>query len=129
MPNTNPLSAVELACVTDDPFDMFLVENQAQLDALAGCEAIESDLVIVPFESPDFSPLASLRRVAGRFELGTMAARGNAPEDWFERLTQLIADGWIDSLDGFQALEPVGNLKLVGIGVPSLEPLSNHCAS
>lgn len=123
--NTSPLSAVELACVPDAPFDTFLVQDQAELDALAGCEAIDTDLVIAPFENPDFSPLASLRRVGGRLELGTLAARGNTPEGWFDRVTQLIADGWIDSLDAFQALEQVGNLKLVGLDVPSLEGLSN----
>src|SRR5262245_59057885 len=46
------------------------VENQSQLEQLAGCEEVGGDLLIERFEGADLSPLASLRAVEGGLVLG-----------------------------------------------------------
>src|SRR5688572_7660918 len=62
------------------------VANQAELDALTGCEEIQ-ELRIVPFADIDLTPLASLRRVTDAFELGAFPE--NLPEDPEEQRTLL----------------------------------------
>lgn len=127
--NQGPLITESASC--DAPIDragQVVAFNQADLDRLAGCESLPS-LFVVPFENPDFTPLASLVRVEGEVELGQL----NLPDDiadeaidaFFEEGYRLLGSGWIESLEGFEALEQVGNLRLTGLGASSLEPLSN----
>jgi hypothetical protein len=110
------------------------VINQEQLDQLAGCEAIEGDLLIRPMEGPDFRPLASLRSVGGVLDLGRLNVED--AEDWpgqtVEELdaalqfqSALREAGWIDSLEGLERLERVGGLALRGVRTPDLRALSN----
>jgi hypothetical protein len=104
------------------------VANQAELDALAGCEELD-ELRIVPFSDPDLTPLASLRRIAGAFELG--ANPEPLPEDFDEQqvvlapIRALNDAGWLDSLHGLEALETVGVLYMTGTTFSDLTELES----
>jgi hypothetical protein len=104
------------------------VANQAELDALTGCEEIQ-ELRIVPFADIDLTPLASLRRITDAFELGAFPE--NLPEDpeeqriLLEPIRALNDAGWVDSLHGLEALESVGILYLSGTTVSDLTELQS----
>ena len=113
------------------------VENQADLDALAGCEQIAGDLAIEIFETTDLAPLGSLRVVGGTLELG---ARPPAPifdtlEEWealraerearIDRMQEIADAGWLRSLHGVEALEQVGALDVSDISAPDLRAFSS----
>jgi hypothetical protein len=104
------------------------VANQAELDALAGCEEI-TELHIVPFLGIDLTPLASLRRITGAFDIG--AYPEPLPEDFEEQQTvlepvrALIDAGWIDSLHGLESLETVSVLYMNGTTVSDLTELQS----
>lgn len=103
------------------------VKNQAELDALAGCEVLDS-LFIAPFEGADLSPLAALREVRGSIEIGslTTAFTDTEPSDLdFQQLFELLEDRWLFSLTGLESLERAGNLSIVGFDVDSLAALAN----
>jgi hypothetical protein len=109
-----------------------LVENQAQLDQLAGCRQIDGDLFVRPFTGVDFTPLASLRVVQGKLDLGRYSVFDPIPETDSEGIDALydaqqviVNSGWMTSLAGLEQLERVGSLSLSGLSAPSLEPLSN----
>jgi hypothetical protein len=108
-----------------------VIENQAQLDQLEGCEEIEGNFYVRPFVDPDFRPLAALRRVGGALELGrrTVFDMPELPldrqQETLERETALLVGGWLASLEGFENLERAGSLSLSGVGVPNLAALSN----
>jgi hypothetical protein len=79
-----------------------------ELDGLAGCTEVTGHLSVTAWRGLDLAPLASLRRVGGRLTLqGTDAL---AP---------------LDSLEGLERLERVGELFLVGLGITSVAPLRN----
>ena len=124
------------ACRASDLVDgSVVIENQAQLDQLAGCATIAGDLHVRPFESPDFTPLAALTTVGGAFELGRESIVDGLPDESLvpfeealrmgEREAALIATGWLESLDGLQNLRRVGSLILRGLSAPSLEALES----
>jgi hypothetical protein len=99
-----------------------VIMNQAELDALEGCTAIEGDLQIVPFAHADLRPLHALRSVSGWLNF-------RVPNDIVDgatrsRLAALNREGWL-ALDGLEALESVGRLYIEGLASPSLVPLSN----
>lgn len=104
------------------------VNSQAELEALAGCEQLD-ELRIVPFSGADLAPLASLRSIAGAFEIG--ADPNPLPDDFDEQQTLLepiraLNDaGWLDSLHGLEALEAVGTLYMTGITVADLTELQS----
>jgi hypothetical protein len=75
-----------------------VVSNQAELDALDGCERINGDLELRVFPGIDETPLLSLRVVAG--VLSVYAAGEETPSE-IER-----------PLDGLRALEIVPALSL-----------------
>lgn len=127
--NTGELSAASSACDLPTDFgDNVVVFNQADIDRLAGCETLPN-LFVVPFENPDFTPLASLVRIEGEAELGHFNLPNDIASDEVEPFTdelfRLLASGWLNSLEGFDALEQIGNVRLNGLGVSSLQPLSN----
>lgn len=114
-----------------------LIENQEQVDALEGCNVIEGNLHVRPFERADFRPLATLTKVGGALELGRVSASDflELPipvqerfDEIFEREQALLDAGWLTSLEGFENLELAGSLSLSGVGAPDLEPLSNLSA-
>ena len=78
-----------------------LTSTQADVDELAGCHSVTGSLEIEAWPGLDLAPLASLRRVGG----------------W------LAVDGGLDSLEGLEGLERVGELHLTRLDVTSLEPL------
>lgn len=131
--NRGPLTATSPSCdIPTDSGNSVVVFNQADVDRLAGCTTLPN-LFVVPFENPDFTPLGSLVRIEGEAELGQF----NLPDDivdgdeldaFSDELTRLLASGWLNSLEGFEALEQIGNLRVNGLGVSSLESLSNLSA-
>jgi hypothetical protein len=114
-----------------------LIENQQQLDQLTGCEVIEGNLHVRPFDGADFRPLAALREVGGALELGRMTALDmlelplEIQEDIdaiFAREQAIIDSGWLASLAGFENLERAGSLTLTGVSAPDLEAFSKLSA-
>lgn len=85
-----------------------LVTSQAELDELAGCREITGGLEIRATGAASLVPLASLRLVRG-----TLLINGLAPTSS------------LDSLEGLEALERVGELQLLGLEITSLAPLQN----
>lgn len=118
--NTSTLEAPEPSCPASGTV---VARNQADIDALAGCEALDG-LIVVPFAGADLRPLSSLREVAGVFELGLPLADGEDASELFE-LFALLDERWLFSLEGLERLERVGQLAINGFSVESLEPLSN----
>jgi hypothetical protein len=111
-----------------------LIESQAQVDELEGCERIEGNLHVRPFDGADFRPLGALREVGGALELGRMTALDylELPIEEQERFDEILEPelalldaGWLTSLEGFENLELAGSLALSGVGAPDLGPLSN----
>ena len=103
------------------------VTNQAELDALLGCEEIGGSLTVNVFEDTDVAPLESLRVVGGTLILGGYPELDNFDDEALEayqvelaRLNQIVEDGWLTTLHGVEALERVGSLTLLGIGAPDL---------
>jgi hypothetical protein len=86
------------------------VQDQRDLDALAGCSTIVGDLTIQPFAGADLHPLASLRSVQGTLTLGSLY--DEPPPNGFP------------SLDGLDHLESVASLSLRGVLAPSLRALA-----
>lgn len=78
--------------------------TQAQIDELSGCTVVHGSLTIesTPGAGASLLPLSFLERVTGSLEV----------------------DG-VDSLDGLQALQQAGNLKLSNLGEPDLAKLSS----
>jgi hypothetical protein len=114
-----------------------VIENQARLDQLAGCETIAGNLYVRPFEAPDLRPLASLSEVGGALELGRLSVFDmlDLPLEEQEQIDQVTAreqalldGGWLGSLEGLESLSRVDSLKLAGVSAPDLEPLSNLSA-
>jgi hypothetical protein len=85
------------------------VQDQRDLDALAGCSTIVGSLTIQPFEGADLRPLASLRSVQGTVTLGSLY--DEPPPNGFS------------SLEGLENLESVASLSLRGVLAPSLRAL------
>jgi hypothetical protein len=106
-----------------------LVTDQAGLDELAGCEEITGNLEIAPVEGASLAPLASLRRVGGTLELGSVSWLLAGPElssddiAEAERYGELVQRGWLDSLEGLEKLQSVAGLALLGVSAPDLHAL------
>jgi hypothetical protein len=106
------------------------VENQAELDALLGCEEIRGGLRIEIFENTDLTPLAELRAVEGDLFIGSFPDP-SSPELTldvidalyleYDRVNAIAAANWLPSLAGVESLERVGGLVLHHISAPSLE--------
>lgn len=103
-----------------------LVENQEQLDELAGCEAINGALIVRPFSAANLRALSSLRRVEGALELGVVPPPEVVGNQLIEdpELRALVNNGWLESLEGLESLERVGSLLIDGILGDSLQPLA-----
>jgi hypothetical protein len=103
-----PLEPGELACGGGVVQGSVEVNNQLELEALAGCEEIVGNLWIHAFAGVDLRPLASLRIVRGDLAVG-------------------IESGvdYVESLEGLEALEQVSRLKIYHLGASDLSPLSN----
>lgn len=103
------------------------VLNQEQLDALRGCDEVRGDLHIRIYDGTDLRPLSSLRSVAGRFTLGG-SPETEDPSTWEAEEAvrqQVIAAGWLSSLEGVESLERVGSLEIRHIAAPELRAFSN----
>jgi hypothetical protein len=118
--NTSSLEALAQSCPAPGPI---LARNQADIDALAGCEVLDGSLSVEPFEGADLRPLGSLREVRGPLELGDVEGLG-ADLAEIDALFQLLDERWLFSLEGLENLERVGALAINGFAVDSLEPLS-----
>lgn len=94
------------------------ISTQAELDALAGCTAIEGGLSLLPTSGGlDLRPLSRLRRVGGYFSIGCNPYAGVEANcsDFFTAA--------VTSLSGLEALEQVGSLQLAQLDIATLEPL------
>jgi hypothetical protein len=80
-----------------------MASSQDEVDVLAGCREITGSLNIMAWPWFDLSPLRSLREVGAWLDI----------------------DGPLESLEGLEGLERVGELHLTGLDVTSLEPLRN----
>ena len=96
-----------------------IVSQQDDLDALAGCEEFRGNLIVRAFAGADLTPLGAMRRVEGELALGVPqswdAIFGFLISDRLDPQRELIAAGWVQSLDGVQALEHAGALFLRGL--------------
>lgn len=108
------------------------IENQAQLDALLGCQEIRGNLTIEVFEDTDLTPLSAVRSIEGQLTIGAYAnlevLTEEALEAYWEKAEELdaiVAAGWLPSLAGVESLEFVGGLGLSHISAPSLEAFAN----
>ena len=61
-----PVYVAPRVCASSPPTAGIEVISQAELEALAGCEVVDGDVRIAPFEGADLSPLRALRAVRGR---------------------------------------------------------------
>jgi hypothetical protein len=106
---------LESSVVEDD----VIVSQQVELDALAGCEEFRGNLIVRAFAGADLTPLGALRRVEGELALGAPqtwdAIIGFLASDRLDPQRELIAAGWVQSLEGLQALEHAGALFLRGL--------------
>ncbi len=114
-----------------------IVENQEQLDELAGCEVIEGNLDIVPFRDADLRPLHALLRVDGDVVIGSRIAdpppflpgemdalNASQEVDLYHRgLQRARGLQWLATLDGLERLEVVGSLTIEA-PIESLEAFS-----
>ncbi len=101
---------VPAACAAPEPNGQVTVVDQAGLEALRGCEELESPLRIMTFAGVDLRPLSSLRVVRGELSI-----IGDVNDD----------TTWLDSLEGLESLERVGGLWLRRFSAPTLQPLRN----
>jgi len=105
-----------------------VVRNQAELDALEGCTAIDGNLLIELFFDPDLRPLHELTTVRGELGLGGgdlwWSARPSAEEA--DALARANAESGVllRSLEGLEQLETVGSLTLMNVAIDSLAPLA-----
>jgi hypothetical protein len=111
------------------------VEDQQQLNELDGCQAIEGGLNIVPFAGADLAPLHALRSVGGLLSLSEPEpAEGWVARTWDvysyndppmgQEFAALYENGWVESLQGLEALERVGGLRIAGLAAETIEPLA-----
>jgi hypothetical protein len=125
--NVSELDAAASRCrVTPRVAGPVIVESQDDLNELVGCEEIEGDLFVRPFEGPDFTPLAALRSVGGTLDIGrlTSAEQPNGDGEIERREIALVDAGWLRSLQGFESLERAGNLSLRGVSAKTLQAFS-----
>ena len=92
------------------------ISTQAELDALAGCTAVEGSLSLAS-GSLDLRPLSQLQRVGGTLAIGCDPHAGLEAD--CSGQPQLTAS----SLEGLNA-EEVGRLQLARLDVASLAPLA-----
>jgi hypothetical protein len=91
------------------------IDNQAQLDALEGCEVIEGHLTIGGFHDADLRPLHALTTVRGSI-LIDMAVAPEAPN---------VETPMLDSLEGLESLQSAASLDLRGLLADNVDALSN----
>jgi hypothetical protein len=93
------------------------VTNQREMELLEGCEAIEGNLVVIGFPGADLRPLHALRTVSGRLHLAGNPDRGLAPPD--------VEGAWLESIEGLESLESVGQIHIQGLLAENLDPLAS----
>lgn len=86
--------------------DSIVIDQQSELDRLSGCERLDGSLVLRVFPGIDEAPLSSLRDVNGGVEIYGPSTPVANP------------------LAGFGALEETTHLRLQGLSLSDLQPLS-----
>src|SRR5262245_28549996 len=111
-------------CLASDTIDgPIAVQNQDQLEQLAGCATIRGDLVIVSYPGTDLRPLRSLTTVEG--VLALMRAHSGWPGIDIDRTVEPVEGEWLTSLAGLERLDSVGGLLLDGISATTFAPLAS----
>jgi hypothetical protein len=104
-----------------------VVRNQAELDALEGCEVIDGDLYVDAFEGAHLRALHALTSVSGLLSIGATQdpVLDGTPQqlDAARQHQELQESGWLASLEGLEALESAGSLTLIGLA-SDLKPLA-----
>jgi Leucine-rich repeat (LRR) protein len=101
-----------------------VVNDQAQLDALDGCETIVGDLFVQPLFYPDLRPLHALREVTGWLALTQAPLDGLQSAVELNLMQSIYDGGWLPTLAGLEKLERAGSLYIAHASAPDLEPLS-----
>lgn len=108
--------------------------DQADVDAVAGCQHFPGRLTVLPFEALDLSPLAGVKTVAGALQIGKTGDQG--------KVTSLAAFSELEAVGGLEVtMMPVsdllalsklteipGDLTIFGLDLASLEGLHNITA-
>jgi len=89
------------------------VQSPEDLSALEGCEIIEGDLSIEGAGVSALQPLHALRLVRGELGISTLSGTG---------------EPMLQSLEGLESLESVGDLRLQGLIADNVDPLSHLTA-
>lgn len=106
-----------------------IVRNQEELNALEGCEVIDGDLYVLPFEGAHLRTLHALTEVTGVLGIGDMSNAIPSPESLEQFVEfasqQELNEAWLSSLEGLEALESAGRLTLNGLTSEDVRPLLN----
>lgn len=102
-----------------------IVRNQDEVDALEGCEMIDGDLNIVPFEGAHLRALHALTELRGALGIGDISdTQALDPLDEEFEAVQRLQEAWLSSLEGLEALQSARSLKISGFTGEDLEPLA-----
>ena len=105
------------------------VKSQADVQDLAGCEAIDGDVHIEIFAGADLSPLSALHSIDGTLEIGAYpeVTEGEYEDGELEarreQVDAIIADGYLPSLHGLENLTQVTSIEIHDIAAEDLTPL------
>ncbi|MEY4543919.1 MAG: hypothetical protein RL685_114 [Pseudomonadota bacterium] len=94
-----------------------IAHNQAEVDALEGCEVIDGSLTIMVFAGANLFALHALTEVRGALYIGEIDQE--QPEQ-----QGVLESGWLPSLEGLESLERAGSLHLSGLTSEDLAPLA-----
>lgn len=99
-----------------------IVNEQAELDALEGCQTIEGDVTVQPFFYPDLRPLHDLEVVGGALAFALIPKDEQSTEVY--ELADAVSNDWLGSFEGLEALQRVGSLTIWETTAPDLTGLS-----
>jgi len=131
MPPPRPPLPSDSRCLESPTLeDTVIVNDQAQLDALEGCETIKGDLLVRPLFQPDLHPLRYLTTIEGELSFDGSFPSLVSPSEFeatpesIQTVQGVLDAGWITSFDGLDALERVGALTIRGVAAPDLGPFT-----
>lgn len=100
-----------------------VVSSQEELDALEGCQRVNGDLIIEPFEGAHLRSLHALEAVSGALKIGDVVNLFEPSDPRFYELARLQV-AWLSSLEGLEALESADSLTVYGLTSADVRPLA-----